>query len=88
MKNEILNNPEEIIGYKFLFCLIYNNIPIKNINEIIKNDLQTLIDKGYIKDEFKIKIIYVIPNLGTYNLNLIQTEVENNKNKIKESERN
>ena len=86
VKNEILNNPQEIIDYKFLFCLIYNNIPIKNINEIIKNDLQTLIDKGYIKDEFKIKIIYVIPNLGTYNLNLIQTEVENNKNKIKELE--
>ena len=86
VKNEILKNPEEIINYKFLFCLIYNNIPVKNINEIVKNDLQTLIDNGYIKDEFKIKIIYVIPDLGIYNINLIQTEVENNKVQIENME--
>ena len=76
VKNEILKNSEEIKDYKFLFCLIYNNIPIKNIDDIAEKDLQTLINKGYIKDEFKLKIIYLIPNLGSYNLNTFQKNMK------------
>ena len=55
VKNEFLKNSEDIKNYKFLFCLIYNNIPVKNIEKIVENDLKTLINDGYIKDKFKLR---------------------------------
>ena len=75
VENEILTKKEEIKDYHFLFCLIYNNIPVENIEEIVKSDLKKLIKKGLIEDEFKLKIIYLIPNLGTYNLNVYQKDM-------------
>ena len=77
VEKEILKDSNEIKDYKFLLCLIYNNIPIKNIDDIAKKDLQILIDNDYINNKFKLKIIYLIPNLGTYNLNYYQKEMDN-----------
>ena len=75
MKNEILENSEDIKNYNFLLSLIYNNIPIENIGTNAEKDLKTLIDNNYINDEFKLKIIYLIPNLGSYNLNIIKNDM-------------
>ena len=79
VKNEILENKETIKDYKFLLCLIYDNVPVKDIGIIAKKDLNELINKGYIKDEFKLKIIYIIPNIGSYNLNVTQNDNKENK---------
>ncbi len=85
VQNEILIK-DEITKYKFLLCLIYNNLPINNIDEIIENDLKILIDNGYIKNEFKLKIIYLIPNLGSYNLHVIKKEIKDLEKKNKDME--
>ena len=75
VEKEFLKNSKDIEKYKFLFCLIYNNIPIENIEDIAENDLQVLINEKYIEDIFKLKIIYLIPNLGTYNLKSFQNDI-------------
>ena len=85
MKKKILENNEEIKDYKFLLCLIYDNVPVKDIDEIARKDLEELMREGYIQEEFKLKIIYLIPNLGSYNLNNIQNdnkEIKINMDKI------
>ena len=76
VKNEFLKNSEDINNYNFLFCLIYDNIPVTNINKVVKKDLQTLLDCGYIKHIFKLKIVYLIPNSGSYNLNVYQKDIK------------
>ena len=73
VKNEILDE-KKIKDYKFLLCLIYDNVPVKDINTIVKDNLQLLNRNGYIKNEFKLKIIYIIPKIGSYNLNFTQKE--------------
>ena len=76
VKNEILENGEDINNYNFLFLLIYNNIPVKDIDDIVKADLELLINNKYIDKDFKLKIIYLIPNIGSYNLNIIQNDIK------------
>ena len=73
VKNEI-SDENKIKDYKFLLCLIYDSVPVKDINTIVKDNLKLLIGNGYIKNEFKLKIIYIIPNIGSYNLNFSQKE--------------
>ena len=79
VENEFLSEKDKINNYKFLLCLFYNNIPISNIDTIIKNELKLLIDNGYIKNEFKLKCLYLIPNIGSYNLRTVQAEIKNLK---------
>ena len=72
--HEILKNNGE--KYNFLLCLIYDNIPVQNIGDVAEKDLKDLSFYGYIKNEFKLKIIYLIPNFGTYNLNTYQKDIK------------
>ena len=50
VKNEFLTGKDNINDYKFLLCLFYNNIPVSDINDIVKRDLDLLIKNGYIKE--------------------------------------
>ena len=85
IENEFLTDKKEIGNYKFLLCLIYNNIPILDIDKIVENDLNNLINSNFIENEFKLKILYLIPNLGSYNLMNLQEDINNlrEENKIK-----
>ena len=83
LKNEFLKEKDDINNYKFLLCLFINNIPSSDIKDIIKKDLNLLIQNGYIKNEFKLKCIYLKPIIGTYNLRNIQDELNNKMEEIK-----
>ena len=85
VKNEFLTEKDDINEYKFLLCLFYNNIPVSDINDIIKKDLNVLIKNGYIKNEFKLKFLYLIPCVGSYNLRIIQEDLNKKMEEIKES---
>ena len=87
-KYEILEEEEDIKNYSFQLFLLYNNIPIDDLEEIIKENLKLLIDNNYIKNEFILKIMYFGPNLGTYNINKMQKEFNNLKNNFKRLEKN
>ena len=52
VEKEILKDSKDIKNYKFLLCLIFNNIPFEDIDEIVENDLKILIENGYIKHTF------------------------------------
>ena len=85
VKNEILTEKDDINNYKFLLCLFCNNIPVSDINNIFKRDLNLLLKNGYIKNEFKLKCLYLIPNVGSYNLRNIQEDLNRKmEEKIKE----
>ena len=86
-KYEILEEEEDIKNYSFQLFLLYNNIPIDDLEEIIKENLKLLIDNNYIKNEFILKIMYLGPNLGTYNINKMQKEFNNLKNNFKRLEK-
>ena len=92
IKNEILNENENINDYKFKLILIYDVNLIKDISEFIKKDLEILIQADKIKSEFKLQIIYFPPTLSSYNVFRLQKNLDeitkkfeiNLKNKDKE----
>ena len=92
IKNEILNENENINDYKFKLILIYDANLIKDISEFIKKDLEILIQADKIKSEFKLQIIYFPPTLSSYNVFRLQKNLDeitkkfeiNLKNKDKE----
>ncbi len=92
VENEIIENEnDKIDDYKFHLFLIYNNIPISDLENVIDENLKILKNKKYIKNKFKLQIIYLIPNIGIYNINLLQKEfnltkknLENTKKKMLE----
>ena len=84
VENEFLSEKDKINNYKFLLCLFYNNIPISNIDTIVENELKLLIENGYIKNEFKLKCLYLIPNIGSYNLRNIQKEIKTMHKELEE----
>ena len=81
VKNEILENNEKINDYKFHLFLIYNNTPVSDLEQYIEVILEDLISHDFIKQEFKLQILYLIPSLGSYNINTIQREMGNIKKK-------
>ena len=85
LKNEFLKEKDDINDYKFLLCLFINNIPSSDINNIIKKDLNLLIKNGYIKNEFKLKCLYLKTIIGSYNLRTIQEDLNNKMEEIKEA---
>ena len=82
IKNEVLTEEEDINSYRFELFLIYNNVPVEDIDEIIKNDLEKLIENKYINIEFIFHIIYLMPNLGIYNINKIEKALEKTQNDL------
>lgn len=92
IKNEILNENENINDYKFKLILIFDANLIKDISEFIKKDLEILIQADKIKSEFKLQIIYFPPTLSSYNVFRLQKNLDeitkkfeiNLKNKDKE----
>ena len=83
VENEVIDESEKIGNYKFHLFLIYNNIPINDLEEIINTNLILLDKNKYIKNEFKLQIIYLIPNLGTYNINMLQKDFNLVKQNLK-----
>ena len=90
VQKEILKNKDDIKNYKFEFFLIYDNIPIKDVDSIIEKDLKKLIDNGFIADKFKLKVIYLMPNIGLFNLSIIKKDIKNlqEENKAQKNEIN
>ena len=42
-------------------------MPIRDVDSIIEKDLKLLINQGYIEDKIKMKVIYLMPNIGSFN---------------------
>ena len=90
VEKEILKPNDNIKNYKFEFFLIYDNMPIRDVDSIIEKDLTLLINKGYIEDKIKMKVIYLMPNIGSFNLNLIKKDIKKlqEENNIQKNEIN
>lgn len=58
---------------------LINNNSVSNIDNIIEKEINLLIENGYIKNEFKLKCLYLIPNIASYNLKNVQEEINNLK---------
>ena len=81
VKYEKLGESEKIDNYTFQLFLIYNNIPINDLETKIKESLDILIKEKFIKKTFILNILYLIPNLGSYNINSIKNELTDLKDK-------
>lgn len=82
VENEILQKSQKIEEYKFMLLLIYNNIPVCDLKTVIEDNLILLNNKKYLKHEFKLKIIYLIPGLGSYNISRIQKDLNKMEEKF------
>ena len=60
------------------------------MDSIIEKDLKKLIDNGFIADKFKLKVIYLMPNIGLFNLSIIKKDIKNlqEENKAQKNEIN
>ena len=58
------------------------------MDSIIEKDLKKLIDNGFIADKFKLKVIYLMPNIGLFNLSIIKKDIKNlqEENKAQKNE--
>ena len=58
------------------------------MDSIIEKDLKKLIDNGFIADKFKLKVIYLMPNIGSFNLSIIKKDIKNlqEENKAQKNE--
>ena len=82
VKYEYLTNSKQINSYKFQLFLIYDNKPITQMNEHIRTCLNNIIKKNHIKYEFFFQMVYSIPAISNFNINILSNKIKFLSNEI------
>ena len=77
---------EKMPNFGIQLFLIYNNNPIENLEKEITNNLNKLIEKNYVNYGFELKIIYLSPTIGTFNMKRAFEEITSLKEKMQKQE--
>ena len=88
IKNEFLNDSDQISSYQFQLFLIYNNKPILDINSSIKICIENLIRNNLITHEFFFQVIYAVPALSSLKITNLNEKIELANQEIEELKKN
>ena len=75
------NSVEKMPEFGIQLFLIYNKNPIENLEKEINHNLNLLIENKFVNYEFELKIIYLSPTIGTYNVKRAFDEIASLKKK-------